>query len=119
VSAERDLVWLRPLDVAACLGARTYAVESALVVEVVDAGRAATGGRFRLDGGPDDAACAPTGAEPDVVVRTPDLGALMLGGVTWATLARAGLVDERTKGAVSRADALFRPARAPWCATDF
>lgn len=119
VSAERDLVWLRPLDVAACLGARTYAVESGLVVEVVDAGRAATGGRFRLDGGPDGAACAPTGAEPDVVVRTPDLGALLLGGVTWATLARAGLVDERTKGAVSRADALFRPARAPWCATDF
>jgi hypothetical protein len=54
-----------------------------------------------------------------VAVRTAELGSLLLGGVSWRALGRAGLVDERAPGALSRADALFRSDRAPWCATDF
>jgi hypothetical protein len=65
------------------------------------------------------AECAATDAEPDLVVGLADLGALLLGGVSWATLRRAGLVEERTPGAIGRADAMFRPDRAPYCSTDF
>ena len=119
VAGERDQLWLRPLDVAACLAGRTYAAPGGLVVEVVDDRRPTTGGRFALDGGPDGADCARTSDEPDVVVRTAELGSLLLGGVTWTALARAGLVDVRVAGADARADAMFRAPRAPWCGTDF
>jgi len=43
----------------------------------------------------------------------------LLGGVTWSGLTRAGLVDVRVGGADTRADAMFRALRAPWCGTDF
>jgi predicted acetyltransferase len=119
VTAERDHLWLRLFDVAACLSTRRYAAEGSCVLEVVDLLRPAGGGRFRLEGGPDGASCAATGAEPDLTLAAADLGPLLLGDVTWATLRRAGLVDERTPGAIGRADAMFRTDRAPFCSTDF
>ena len=119
VVAERDGLWLRPLDVAACLSARRYAAEGGLVIGVVDAARPDVGGTFRLDAGPDGAACSRTDREPEVVVRLAELGSLLLGGVRWAVLRDAGLIEERAPGAVDRADGLFRTGRAPWCATDF
>jgi predicted acetyltransferase len=119
VTREQDHLWLRPLDVGRCLSSRSYATTDALVVEVIDDDRPAVGGRFRLDAGPDGAASARTTAEPDLSLGVADLGALLLGGVSWATLHRVGLVDERTSGAVARADALFRPERPPYCGTGF
>jgi predicted acetyltransferase len=119
VTRERDWLWLRPLDVAACLSRRGYAAEGGAVLEVVDEARPAVGGRFQLDGGSDGAECARTTAEPDVVMRTPELGVLMLGDASWTTLRRAGLIDERSPGAVDRLDALFRTSRPPYCATGF
>ena len=119
VTAERDQLWLRPLDVAACLAGRRYGAAGGLVIELVDDRRPAAGGHFLLEAGPDGAGCDRTDRAPDVAVRPAELGALLLGGVTWTTLGRAGLADERTPGALARADALFRPDRAPFCGTDF
>jgi predicted acetyltransferase len=119
VTAEKDHLWLRPFDVAAVLSARRYAIDGACVVEVVDPGRPALGGRFRLEGGPEGAACTRTDAEPDLIVGAADLGSLLLGGITWTTLRRAGLVEERTPGATGRADTMFRPEQPPFCSTDF
>ena len=119
VVRQRDHLWLRVLDVARSLGSRTYATDDGVVIEVLDQRRPEVGGAFRLDGGRDGAECARTTAEPDVVVDVATLGSLLLGGVTWAVLRRAGQVDERTGGAVDRLDALFRPTRAPYCGTDF
>jgi predicted acetyltransferase len=119
VTAERDLLWLRPLDVAACLTARGYAAEGDLVIEVADDRRPPTAGRFLLDAGPDGAACARTDRTSDVSLQVPELGALLAGGVTWTTLARAGLVTEETPGALARADRMFQTPRAAWCATGF
>ncbi len=119
VTAERDLLWLRPADVAACLAARRYACDGTLVVEVIDDDRPAAAGRFRLDGGPEGADCARTDRPADVGLRAPELGALLAGGVTWTTLSRAGLVAEEAPGALARADRMFQPSRAAWCATGF
>ena len=119
VTREVDHLWLRPFDVPACLAGRRYAIEGACVLEVIDPVRPALGGRFRLEGGPEGATCHRSGAEPDLVVGVADLGALLLGGVSWTTLCRAGLVDERTSEAATRADGMFRPDRAPYCSTDF
>lgn len=113
-----DHIWVRPVDAAVALAGRRYAVESALVLEVVDpAGYA--GGRVLLEGGPDGASCSPTTRSPDLTVPVDALGAAYLGGTSWARLAAAGWVDEHVPGAAERARTLFAPARAPWCATSF
>jgi predicted acetyltransferase len=119
VTREVDHLWLRPFEVPACLAGRRYAAEGACVLEVIDPVRPALGGRFRLEGGPEGATCRRSDAEPDLAVGVADLGALLLGGVSWSTLRGAGLVDERTPGAVARADGMFRPDREPYCSTDF
>lgn len=113
-----DHMWVRVLDVPAALAARGYAGEGSLVVEVEDPLGYATG-RFRLDAADGDARCLPTTDDPDVAVTASALGAAYLGGQTWARLAAAGWVDERSAGAVARADRLFSTARAPWCAMTF
>jgi predicted acetyltransferase len=119
VKEEVDHLWLRPLDVARCLASRRYAAAGGLVVEVVDGDRPEVGGRFRLDAGPGGADCSRTSAGADVALSVADLGALLLGGVTWSVLGRAGLIDEHTPGALARADVLFRPERTPYCGTEF
>ncbi|HEX6419236.1 MAG TPA: GNAT family N-acetyltransferase [Acidimicrobiales bacterium] len=118
VTAERDLLWLRPLDVPRCLAARRYAAEGEVVIAVVDDRRDA-GGRFRLAGGPAGAVCERTGDVPDLTLAVADLGALLAGGTTWDALARAGRIVEHRAGTVDRADAMFRPERAAYCSTDF
>jgi predicted acetyltransferase len=113
-----DHLWVRVLDVARALEARRYAAPGSLVIEVADPlGFAA--GRFRLDAGPDGAACAPTDASPDLAVTVSALSAAYLGGQSWARLAAAGWVDEQAPGALARAGALFATARLPWCAMTF
>jgi hypothetical protein len=54
-----------------------------------------------------------------VVVDADALGAVYLGGVTFAQLWQAGRAVERRPGGVHRADALFRTERAPWCPERF
>ncbi len=118
VVEECDHLWLRPLDVARCLAARRYATDGELVLRVVDECRP-SGGTFLLSGGPDGADCVPTTRDPDLAVAVAELGSVLAGGATWRTLHRAGRVHEQAAGAVDRADALFRPERAAWCATEF
>jgi hypothetical protein len=48
-----------------------------------------------------------------------DLGAAFLGGVRLSTLAAAGRVEERTPGALARADALFAAEAMPYSGTMF
>jgi predicted acetyltransferase len=109
-----DVLWVRLLDVAAALAARTYASDAALVVEVVG------DGRYRLDGGGGgQAGCRRTDDLADVALGAADLASAYLGGLGFATLARAGLVDERTPGALNRADALFSGGAGPSSGTGF
>jgi predicted acetyltransferase len=114
-----DDLWVRLLDVPAALAARRYAAEGRLVLEVADPFRPEDAGRYALEGGPEGAECRPTTAEPDLALAADALGAAYLGGVRFATLARAGRVEERAAGALARADALFASERAPWCGTPF
>ena len=119
VLADRsDHIWLRLLDVAAALSARTYACDGSLVVEVVDPlGFAA--GRFALDASPEGGTCLPTDLSPDLTVPVGVLSAAYLGGQGFGRLVAAGLVDEHTPGAAARATALFSTPRAPYCSTPF
>jgi len=114
-----DHLWVRLLDVPGALAARRYAVSGTLVLEVTDAQRPRNQGRFRLEGGPDGAACEPTTADPDLALDVADLGAAYLGGASLATLSRAERVAELTPGALLRADRMFAASPPPVCTTHF
>ena len=113
-----DFLWVRPIDVPAALEARRYATEDRIAIEVTDAVRPATAGTYTVEGGTAGASCS-RGGEADLVMDVADLGAIYLGGERASVLARAGRVQERTPGALRRADAFFAAGRAPFCATHF
>jgi predicted acetyltransferase len=117
-SDRSDFLWVRPLDIAALLSARSYPASGHLVLEAVDRS-GLSGGRFALEGGPEGAQCTPTTASPDVTLDISTLGSVSLGGHSVATIAAAGLIDEHAPGAVATADAMFRSPVAPWCSTWF
>ncbi|GAA4912936.1 GNAT family N-acetyltransferase [Streptomyces coeruleoprunus] len=114
VLTHADLMWVRILDVARALEARTYAVAGSLVLDVRD-GAGLAGGRFRLEASPEGAVCTPTGAPADLVLDVAELGALYLGDESVARLVALGRVEEARPGAAATADALLRTPRRPWC----
>ena len=111
-----DALWLRPLDVAALLSARTYAVEVDTVLEVVDP--LLGDGRYRLTGGPDGASCTRTDDAPEVTLGVAALGSVVLGGTRLPWLARGGRVTGGDS-VISRLDRALLADRAPWHGTDF
>jgi predicted acetyltransferase len=115
-----DFVWVRLLDVETALTARTYEVDDRLALRLVDAFRPQTDGVYVLDVHDGVAKCTrDDGAAPDLALDVGHAGAAYLGASTLHLAADAGLVDERTPGAVLRFDRLFGTARAPWCNTWF
>jgi predicted acetyltransferase len=122
-----DGIWLRLVDLAPALAARSYATIGSIVFDVADPFCPWNAGRWRLDvsdgGGGSDAqlqvAIGLTDADPDLALDVADLGAAYLGGIRFAELANAGRIDELRAGAVRTADALFATDRAPWCCTPF
>jgi predicted acetyltransferase len=111
----RDGTWLRLVDVGAALEGRRYGGEDRLVLRVEDAFCGWNAGAWELDAGTDGAACRRTDDEPDLALDASTLACAYLGAVPLRTLARAGRVEERTTGALDRADALFASDPAPWC----
>ncbi|MGH7323284.1 MAG: GNAT family N-acetyltransferase [Candidatus Rokuibacteriota bacterium] len=107
----RDGLWVRLVDVGNALAARSYAAPGAVVIDVVDAFCPWNQSRWRVG----DDGVKRTTAEPELRCDVTALGAVYLGGFTWAQLGRALRVDELRPGALARADALFRTTRAPWC----
>ena len=117
VTSRRDFLWLRPIDVCVLLGARSYAIDGRLVLEVVDDGPA--GGRYELDGGPDGATCSRTGAEPHLVLGADALGMIALGGIRPSLLARAGWIHAPAVGAATFADVMLATEQEPTALTWF
>jgi predicted acetyltransferase len=114
-----DHLWLRILDVRRALGARSYAAEDHLVLEVIDpAGY--TPGRFALATRPDGTASVGVVDDPpDLALGVSALAMIYLGNQTFRRLAAAGLVTEGSARAVLRADHMFRTPARPWCADGF
>jgi predicted acetyltransferase len=117
-SDRLDFLWVRPVDVAAMLSARSYLVPGRIVLDVADSSGLA-GGRYALDADVDGANCVRTTESADLSLSVAALGSVYLGGHLLRTLAAAGLVDEHSAGAVAKADAMFRSPITPWCSTSF
>jgi predicted acetyltransferase len=116
VIAARDGLWVRPLDVAALLSARTYAVDVDVVIEVVDP--LLGGGRYHLAGGPSGATCERTDTTADATLPVDTVGAIANGGIRLATLARAGRASGEPS-VLTRLDRAFLADRAPSHGTHF
>jgi predicted acetyltransferase len=107
-----DGLWIRLVDVAAALSQRGWEASGPpLTIGVTDAFCPWNQGSFRLVEGQAER----TSAAPDLSLDVDALGATYLGGCNFTRLADAGRVVEHTRGALRRADALFRSGRAPWC----
>jgi predicted acetyltransferase len=110
-----DSIYVRLVDVGAALAARTYTTPVDVVVGVVDETLPRNTGSWRLVGGPDGAEATRSDAAPDLELDVCELGAAYLGGTSLRDLARAGLVTERTPGAVVSAARAFEGPQAPYC----
>jgi predicted acetyltransferase len=85
------------------------------VLEVVDSVMPQVGGRWRMSVRQGRAEITPTDQPTDLRVDITDLGAVFLGGFSFAQLARAGRGVELVAGATECADRIFATDRAPWC----
>lgn len=106
-----DGLWVRLVDIPKALEARALAPADPLVIEVADPFCPWNEGRYRIAAGHVER----TQAEPDLACEVNALGAVYLGGCTFARLARAGDVIETRPGGVERADSIFTRDREPWC----
>jgi predicted acetyltransferase len=116
VDAVNDFLWVKVIDVERALEARRYATSDRLVLEIHDGPKVT---RVALDGAPDSASCRTTKASPDLVMGLSQLGSIYLGGVRAEQLADARAMEERTPGALARADAMFASYPAASCCTWF
>jgi predicted acetyltransferase len=110
-----DGLWLRVVDVASALAQRRFACDGHLVLEIDDETCEWNDGRWSLtveDGVP---RVEPATDAADLAMDVSDLATAYLGGFTFVQLADAARVRELQPGALSRADALFRTERPPWC----
>jgi len=120
-----DGLWVRLVDVPAALTARRYSCAADIVIEVTDDLLPANAGRWRLrcpgpaDGAAATASCERTTAAADIVLPVAALGAGYLGGTRLGTLAAAGLVTERKRGALARLSTALYADPAPWCPSMF
>lgn len=109
-----DEQWVRLLDVEQAVTNRTYRDGGSVVVEVTDAVVPTNAGRYRLGenaGRCDDAA--------DLALDVTVLGATYLGSTSFRSLATVGRVEERSPGAIDRADALCSATTPVWCGSFF
>ena len=117
--STRDGMWLRLIDVGAALKLRRYMQSGRLVLEVGDGLCPWNEGRFELEGSSEGATCRSSSSSPDLVLGVSDLASAYLGTVSFSTLSQAGLVDERTPGALLRADSMFAVRYQPWTPHNF
>jgi predicted acetyltransferase len=110
-----DDLWLRLVDVATALAARTYRAADPVVLAVTDRRLPANTGRYEVT--PDGA--HRTDAAADLALDADTLGMLYLGQWSATALAQAGRIEVRNPGAVASADELFTTIAAPWCGTYF
>jgi predicted acetyltransferase len=115
-TALTDGLWARPLDVAALLSARGYALDLDVTLGVRDP--LLGDGAYRLVGGPGGASCERSNADPDVTFDVAALGAVVLGGVRVAELRAAGRIAGEA-AALSRLDRAFLAEVSPQPGTYF
>lgn len=117
---QLDHLWVRLLDVPAALGARAYAADGEVVLDVLDPSVGGYAqGRVLLTVSGADVTCAPTDRGPDLRLDQRILASIYLGGFRLRALAQSRDVEELTPGTLDRLDLMFSTPLAPYCQTAF
>ena len=112
-TAINDGVWCKPMDMAACFGARRYGTDDSIVLEV-------DGERWQIDGNADEARCRhKVRRRADLITDQAGAGALLLGGVPPSQLVAGRRAQVRDEAARRRADAFFATSPLPHSTTAF
>ena len=115
-----DGLWLRFVDVAVALTARSYAGEGSVVLELTDELLPSNAGRWEIVSSPDGSATVTrTSRPPDLSLDVSALAAVYLGAWRFRDLAAVGRAVECRSGAIFDADRLFLADRAPYANTMF
>lgn len=114
-----DNLWVRLVDLDGALRARRFGADGRVVFEIIDPFCPWNEGRHALEVSGGEGVATPSDDATDLVGTINEVGAAYLGGVTFRQLSRAGRVEERTPGALARADAMFAWDPAPWCPYEF
>lgn len=110
-----DALYLRILDVAQALEARTYACDGMLRLSVDDPFMPDLGGSFELEVVDSIASCRRTaGADVDLMLGTEELASLYLGGGDAHAMSLAGRI-RGDAGSITLIGRMFRGDIAPWC----
>ena len=112
-------LYIRIVDVVQALTARGYAAADRMAIAVEDSVCDWNDGCWLLETHPDGASCRRSDHAPDLRMNVTELASVYLGGVTASWLGAAGLIEERTPGALRRADRLFSAPLPPWNTTMF
>ncbi|MBU8821622.1 GNAT family N-acetyltransferase [Mycolicibacterium goodii] len=115
ITGVRDETWLRIVDVAAALVARTYTGDDEVTLRIEDTLLPENSRTFRI--APDGATATDRPAQ--LVAGVEALGAVLLGGSSWRSLVLAGSVRADNTGAVDAADRLFAVPEAPYAGIVF
>jgi predicted acetyltransferase len=118
-----DGLWVRILDVAKALEARTYGpvgdADGSLVFELTDEYCPWNAGRYRLEVAGGRAHVTPTTDDTDLALDANDLAAMYLGEFSATALSLTGRVAETRPQGLAKADRLFTTALRPWCPQEF
>ena len=115
VNGVWDELFIRPLDVHACLAARAYGDSTASVtIAVIDPLFENNNRTFAISAG----GARPTDAAADITATVNALGATILGGRSWATQAAIGEA-QGSPDALRAADSLFGQHPTPFCGSFF
>jgi predicted acetyltransferase len=113
-----DPVWMRPIDLASILEARGYSTPDTITLHIVDNFLQENTGCYTITGeATGGAVVRRTGSDGDLSLGVGQLATLIFGASQFITLAAADLVEENTRGALHRADAMFSTAPPPTCIT--
>ena len=109
VTAVHDETWLRVVDAPKALAARRYVGDGAVTIAVHDPLLPNNSASFTISG---DGA-EQTDRRAQLHVGVEGLGAVLLGGAAWCSLAVAGLARADDPAALATADRLFAVPEAP------
>ncbi|MFI6815763.1 GNAT family N-acetyltransferase [Nonomuraea sp. NPDC050328] len=114
-----DELWVRVVDVQRALSSRAYAAPVDVVVEVGDDVCPWNARRWRLTADASGAEVKPTEEEADLALPVASLGGAYLGAGALSAQLDAGLVRERTAGAVRALAAAMSWNPKPWAGNVF
>lgn len=110
---RKDGLWLRPIDLPRLLESRTWARDGALTLTVHDT-QGFTTGTYRLEVEAGQGRCRRVSGEPDLELDVSALGAILLGGTSATSMAKAGVIKATDPRHLWQWDTMATPEVAPF-----